>query len=330
VGDILSQHEIDALLNAINQDDGSLEINKREESKKVGRKYDFKTPAKFNKEQLRTLEIMFDNYSRLTSSFLSGYLRQNVQMQVSDASQLAFKEFSNSLFYPDILAITNMRPLKGSIILEMSPSIGYSIIDRVLGGPGTGLRQIRDFSDIEKALLERVAGHMLDYLAEPWVNVAKITPKLEKLETNPQFAQFIAPSEIIALVTISVKIGLAEGFINFCMPNMTLDPVMDKLYTKFWFNMPADDEEGSYQENLEEQLERAVVTVAAKIGTTYITVNDFIHLRAGDIIPLDSYINSDIKVMVGDLHKFYAKPGLSRGKNAIQITSVSGKEELIV
>ena len=326
MGDILSQNEIDALLNAINQGDGeSLSIT--EDQSKIAKKYDFKMPSKFNKEQLHTMEIIFDNYIRLVSSFLSAYLRTNIQMEVVDTSQTAFKEFSNSLMSPDILGLVQFKPLKGSIILEISPSIGYSIIDRILGGSGLGLKRLRDFSEIEKVLLERVINHMLTYLPEPWENVVALTPKLDKLETSPQFVQFVSPSEIVALVTISAKIGLTEGFINFCLPNLVLDPIMDRLYTKYWFNIPTDDNSDAYAEKMAVELEKAQAPVTAVIGNTYITVSDFIHLQVGDIIPLDTYINSDIKVMIGSLHKFYAKPGLSRGRNAIQITSLNRKEE---
>jgi len=164
-------------------------------------------------------------------------------------------------------------------------------------------------------------------LPEPWENVTELNPKLDKLETSPQFVQFIAPSEIVALVTISAKIGPTEGFINFCMPNLVLDTIMDKLYTKYWFNIPADDDSDTYTEKLELELEKTQAPVTAVIGNTYITVSDFIDLQVGDIIPLDTYINSDIKVLIGNLHKFYAKPGLSRGKNAVQITSLVRKEE---
>ncbi|MDR1558098.1 MAG: flagellar motor switch protein FliM [Clostridiales bacterium] len=326
MGDILSQNEIDALLNAIDQG-AEDKIPVKEERTKAEKKYDFKMPSKFNKEQLRTMELIFDNYIRLASSFLSGYLRTNIQMEVVDTSQTAFKEFSNSLISPDILGIVRVKPLKGSIILEMSPSIGYSIIDRILGGSGLGLKRLRDFSEIEKVLLDRVINHMLTYLPEAWENVTELSPSLEKLETNPQFVQFISPSEIVALITISAKIGPTEGFINFCLPNLVLEPVMDKLYTKYWFNTPADDNSEAYAEMMEIELEKTTARVNAVIGNTYITVNDFINLQVGDIIPLDSYINSDIKVMVGNLCKFYAKPGLSRGKYAVQITSAARKEE---
>ncbi|MDR3240159.1 MAG: flagellar motor switch protein FliM [Clostridiales bacterium] len=327
MGDILSQSEIDNLLNALSQGGASnIELAERE-GRQEAKSYNFKTPSKFNKEHLRTLEIIFENYARMVSSFLSAYLRTTIQIEVADASQTAYKEFSNSLLNPVILAIINPHPLKGSIILEIGSAIGYSIIDRILGGPGIELKKIRDFSEIEKVLLERVITQMLNYLKEPWENVIELRPRLEKVETNSQFAQIVEPSEIVALVTLSIKIGASEGFMNFCIPNLVVDPIMDRLNTKYWFVTPAESEQNAYQEKIEVRLAAADLPVAVIIGKASITVSDFLQLQAGDVIPLDSSVNSDLRVMVGDLLRFFGKPGLSRGKNAVQITSLVKKEE---
>ncbi|MDR1539922.1 MAG: flagellar motor switch protein FliM [Clostridiales bacterium] len=327
MGDVLSQSEIDNLLKAISEGGGESIRADAPASKKEAKKYDFKMPSKFSKEQLRTLEIIFDNYARLVSSFLSAYLRTTIVISVADASQTNYGEFSNSLINPEILAILSPSPLKGSIILEISPGIGYAMIDRILGGPGFGLKKMRDFSEIEKVLLERVISQMILYLEEPWENVVVFRPRLEKIETNPQFAQIVSPAEIVALITLNIKIGATEGFMNFCLPNPTLEPVVEKLNTKYWFNTPAEENLELYQEKIEVQLEKAMIPVSAVIGYTNITVNDFINLQVGDIIPLDSYIGSDISIKVGNLLKFHGKPGLNRGKYAVQITQVVGEEQ---
>ena len=320
MGDILSQNEIDALLNQLTGEGADPDIIASPKKEKEVKNYNFNLPSKFNKEHLRTLEIIFDDYSRLVSSFLTAYLRVSARLEVAGASQGPYRDFSSALYNPSILGIANLHPLKGSAVLEMSPSIGYCIIDRVLGGPGAGISKIREFSDIEKALLERIMSQMLSYLAEPWESVAQIRPKLEKLETNPQFAHIVAPAEIVALVTMSVRIGPVEGFVNFCIPNLVVDPVMDRLNTKYWFNQTAEDSDASHREALERGLERAAVTVSAVVGRARITVSDFVNLRVGDIITLDSYISQDLSVTVGNLTKFSAKPGVSRGRNAVQIT----------
>jgi len=328
VGDILSQSEIDALLNALSSgDSSSIVVAPDAAAAKEAKKYDFARPSKFSKEQLRTLEIIFDNYSRLVSSFLTAYLRTTVYVEVANAEQLTYNEFNNSLVNPVVLGIISFRPLKGSVIIEMSSNIGYSIIDRILGGPGLSMKKLRDFSDIEKILLDRVINQMLTYLPEPWENVIAVEPSLDKIETNSQFAQIISPNEMIALVTLSIKIGSSEGLINFCIPHMVIESIMDRLNTKYWFRQAHIDETDSYREDLESQLDRAQIPVSAIIGRTSVTVRDFVEMQVGDIIPLDSYTTSDLRIMIGNLLKFYAKPGINRGRNAIQITQLIAEEE---
>ncbi len=328
MSDILSQSEIDALLSALSSGDDNVVLNNNVEEKKVTA-YNFARPSKFGKEQLRTLEVIFENFARLVSSFLTGYLRTATQIEVANAEQLTYNEFSNSLLNPVVLGIIDLgnSSLKGSVILDVSANIGYSIIDRILGGAGDVLKKTREFTEIEKILLSRVVSQIISYLVEPWENVCHVSPTLEKLETNSQFAQIMSPNEMIALVTLSVNLGGVEGFFNFCIPHLTIEPIMDKLNTKYWFSSQEEEDLSVYRNKVEYGLEEAKIPVSVVVGRTNITVDEFIDLQVGDVITLDSFVNSDFHVMIGNLLKFYAKPGISRGKNAIQITSLVGKEE---
>ncbi len=328
MSDILSQSEIDALLSALSSGDDNVVLNNDVEEKKI-RAYNFARPSKFGKEQLRTLEVMFESFSRLVSSFLTGYLRTATQIEVANAEQVTYSEFSNSLLNPVVLGIVDLGSpmLKGSVILDLSSNIGYSILDRILGGSGDTLKKAREFTEIEKILLSRILSQIVSYLVEPWENVCHISPSLEKLETNSQFAQIISPNEMIALVSLSIKIGEVEGIINFCIPHLVIEPIMDKLNTKYWFSSQEDEDLSVYRNKVEVGLEEAKIPVSVVVGRTNITVDEFIDLQVGDVITLDSFIDSDFNVMIGNLLKFYAKPGISRGKNAIQITSLVGKEE---
>lgn len=327
MGEVLSQSEIDDLLRALNQGELDVEDIKADSNEKQVKDHDFARPSKFGKEKLRTLEIIFDNYARLISSYLSGYLRTHTQVEVINAEQLTYNEFTNSLANPVILSMVDFMPLKGSIVLELSASIGYCIIDRILGGKGGTLQKLRDFSEIEKILLERIIHQLIGFMKEPWENVLEINPRLDKIETNSQFAQIIPPNEMTALVTLSIKVGEVEGFINVCIPYIVVEPIMDKLNTKYWFGSVQQDDSGMYKEKMEYSLEYAKVPVKAILGHTYITVGEFVALQAGDVIKIDSFVNSDLDIDVGNLLKFHAKPGVRKGKNAIQITSIVRKEE---
>ena len=328
MSDILSQSEIDALLSALSSGDDNVVLNNDIEEKKV-RTYNFARPSKFGKEQLRTLEVMFESFSRLASSFLTGYLRTATQIEVANAEQVTYNEFSNSLLNPVVLGIIDLGSpiLKGSVILDVSSNIGYAIIDRILGGSGDTLKKTREFTEIEKILLSRILSQIVSYLVEPWENVCHISPSLEKLETNSQFAQIISPNEMIALVSLSIKLGEVEGLINFCIPHLVIEPIMDKLNTKHWFSSQEDEDLSVYRSKVEVGLEETKIPVSVVVGRTNITVDEFIDLQVGDVITIDSFVNSDFSVMIGNLLKYYAKPGISRGKNAVQITSLVGKEE---
>ena len=325
MSEILSQEEIDNLLNAMTSGNSDVIEQAPINEKKVSI-YDFARPSKFGKEQLRTLEVIFDNFARISSSFLTGYLRTTTTIEVINSEQVTYGEFNNSLLNPVVLSIIDFNPFKGSIILNLAASIGYCMIDRILGGTGETIKP-REFTDIEVTLLSRIMEKLVDILEEPWRQVCEINPRLEKVETNSQFAQIMSPNEMIALVTLSIKVGEQEGKMNFCIPYIVIEPIIGNLNTKHWFSNIDHDDDKQYRHFVERRLEEAKIPISVIVGKTNITVDEFINIQVGDVIPLDSFVTSDFKVKVGDLTKFYAKPGINKGKNAIQITSIIRKGE---
>ena len=299
----------------------------QETQEKQVKDYDFKRPVKFSKEHLRTLEIIFEHYGRLLSTNLPVYLRKNVQISVTSSETVTFSEFSNALSNPVILSIVNFAPLSGNIIMELSLNVGFAIIDRMLGGQGNALERPREFSEIEMAILEKILIVCMQLLREPWKNVIEINPVLDRIETNPQFAQIIAPSDMIAIVTLNIRIGEVDGLMNICLPYFTLESIMDNLNTKFWYSTMQENPDENYQEHLESLVKRVNVPLRAILGTSSISVNDFMNLQIGDIIRLDSEVGSDLTVYVGNIKKFTAVPGSSKEKYAVQVTSVLGEEE---
>ncbi len=326
MSEVLSQQEIDNLLAALST--GELDANDMQETQeKQVKDYDFKRPVKFSKEHLRTLEIIFEHYGRLLSTNLPVYLRKNVQISVTSSETVTFSEFSNALSNPVILSIVNFAPLSGNIIMELSLNVGFAIIDRMLGGQGNALERPREFSEIEMAILEKILIVCMQLLREPWKNVIEINPVLDRIETNPQFAQIIAPSDMIAIVTLNIRIGEVDGLMNICLPYFTLESIMDNLNTKFWYSTMQENPDENYQEHLESLVKRVNVPLRAILGTSSISVNDFMNLQIGDIIRLDSEVGSDLTVYVGNIKKFTAVPGSSKEKYAVQVTSVLEEEE---
>ena len=321
MGEVLSQSEIDNLLAALSS--GEIDADDMgDSSDKQVKNYDFKRPTKFSKEHLRTLEIIYEHYGRLLSTSLPIYLRKNVQISVASSETVIFSEFTNALSNPVILGIVNFHPLGGTILIELAAQLGYAMIDRMLGGSGEPLEKNRDFTEIEMTIIEKIMVMCMQLMREPWKNVIDTNPVMERIETNSQFAQVIAPNDMIAIVTLNMKIGDVEGFMNVCLPFFTLESIMDKLNTKFWYATLQEHKEEDLEEHIEAMIRRVDVPVKAVLGKTRVSVTDFINLQVGDIIRLNTDIEDDLKIYVGNIKKFTALPGSSKDKYAVRVTSV--------
>lgn len=325
MADVMSQEEIDRLLNQISSGEFDVDEIKNQPEKQV-KNYDFARPSKFSKEHLRTLEIIFEHYSRLLSTELPAYLRKNVQVDVVNSEVVIYSEFSNALLNPVLLGVINFSPLKGNVIMELGSNLGYAIIDRLLGGEGTSLERSRDYSEIELAILERIFNICVNLLREPWKNVVNINPRLERIETNSQFAQIISPSETIAIITISIKIGDVSGLMNVCLPFTCLEAVMDKLNTKYWFSTMQEKDDNSYEEAIETLISKAQVPVKAILGKSTISIADFANLQLGDVIKLNRKVEDELDVYVGDIRKFTALPGSYNDNYAVRVTEIVREE----
>ena len=326
MGEVLSQNEIDNLLQALSS--GELDVEEmKDNGEKQVKNYDFARPSKFSKEHLRTLEIIFEHYGRLLSTNLPVYLRKNIQVEVMNSEAVTYSEFSNALSNPVLLGIVNFAPLSGNIIIELASNLGYAMVDRMLGGNGSPLEKPRDFTEIELLIIERIMTVCVNLLREPWENVADIHPRLERIETNSQFAQIISPSEMIAILTINMKIGDVEGMMNICLSYLTLESIMDKLNTKYWFSSMQEKDEKEYHEAIENLIARAQIPVKAVLGTSTISVNEFVNLQRGDIIRLDTKVDQELNVYVGNIRKFTALPGASGDEYAVRVTSIIREEQ---
>jgi flagellar motor switch protein FliM len=233
-----------------------------------------------------------------------------------------YRDFNVALANPVVLSLFEMPPLKGTAIADLSSNVAYAIIDRILGGPGFGIQKLRDFSEVEKILLERVMVQILSFLPEAWEAVVPMRPRLERIETNTQFAQIIAPTDKVALIVMTIKVGTSEGNLSMCLPYRVLESIVDKLNTRFWYTQKDEADKDFYRQKMEVELEAARVPISIQVGRSRIMVNDFVNMQVGDIIPLDTYVSNDVNVIIGDkMHKFFAKPGTSRGRYAVQITN---------
>ncbi|MDH5721655.1 MAG: flagellar motor switch protein FliM [Spirochaetia bacterium] len=318
--DILSQDEIDQLLNAISSGEVQAEDHSTQSEQKKVKIYDFKRPDKFSKDQIRTVQMMHETFARLTTTALSAKLRAMVQVHVTSVDQLTYEEFIRSIPNPTTLALINMDPLKGSSILEIDPAITFTIIDRLFGGIGEHYKLSRELTDIELSVIEGVVVHILGNLREAWSTVIDLRPRLGTIETNPQFAQIVPPNEMVMLITLETKISESEGMMNLCIPYITIEPIIQKLSAQYWFSSIRRGESEVNRKIIQGRLENVEVGVSVEVGTTELSFNDLLQLEMGQIIKLNHLKTGDDFIFkVGDRPKYKCRPGRVGSRIAVQI-----------
>lgn len=323
MAEVLSQNEIDALLHALSSGEVDVQDIKEVESSKKVKKYDFKNPQKIAKDQLRTLEIIHENFGRLFQTFLSGYLRAPVKISILTVDQFAYSEFSNAISNPAFLSIIDFEPLSGQILLDISTNIVFSMIDRLLGGDGTKEQELRAFTEIELTLLEGMMDKAMSLIKEAWSNVIDLKPRLDKIEVNPQFAQIVPHNETIALVTLNLEVGQIEGMLNVCIPYLVIEPILDKLSTRFWFSTTKKELSEKELMIIKKRMLDTRVPVKVELGSTMVSVKDILTLQNGDVIRLDTSSDDKAKVRIGSNVKFLGDIGVTKKKMAVKITNVA-------
>ena len=321
--DVLSQSEIDKLLSALSDGTVSAEEVKADEEQKKVKTYDFKRPDKFAKDQIRTLFMLHESFSRLLNTYLSTHLRTLVNVEVASVEQLTYQEFVQSLANPSVISILAVPPLKGNIIMEVNTEIAFAFIDRVFGGEGrTGLKP-RVLTEIEEVVMKRFIDTAMRQLQEAWSTVVEFSPTLEATESNPQFTQIVPPSDMVVIVTIQMKVGEVEGMMNICIPNLVLEPIMSKLTTTFWVaSSLSKDDDPEQVKILQKKIERTEVPFVVQLGSVDITINEFLTLGFGDVLQMDTKVEDNLTCLVGHKPKFYCRPGTSGKKMAVQITRI--------
>lgn len=327
--DVLSQNEIDALLAALSSGEMDAEELKKEETQKKIRAYDFKRAVRFSKDHIRSLTRIHENFARFLTTYFSAQLRTFVQISVVQVEQLPYDEFIRSIPKMTILNIFEAEPLEGRMVLEVHPNVAFAMVDRLLGGQGTAPSKINALTEIETTVMERIFSRAFESLQEAWRTVIDISPRMEGLETNPQFMQIVSPNETIALISLSTKIGETTGMINLCIPHVVIEPIMPRLSVHHWFVSQKKSRAPGEQEVLEQRVHRAKLNIVAELGQSSISIHEFLGLSVGDVISLNRSVHDGLQIKVGDKLKFIGSPGSVKDRLAVQIDEIvsEGVEE---
>lgn len=323
MNEVLSQDEIDQLLQAISTGESESDDFKPVSDTRRIKIYDFRRPDKFSKEQIRTVSNMHETFARLTTTSLSAQLRTLVHVHVASVDQLTYEEFIRSIPTPTTLAVINMDPLKGNAVLEIAPEITFIMIDRLFGGSGdTGGKVNRDLTDIEQSVMEGIIVRILANMREAWTQVIDLRPRLQQIETNPQFAQIVPPSEMVILVTLEIKIGEEAGMMNICIPYITIEPIVSKLSSQFWFSSVRRSSTTQYLGTLKEKLSDVNMELVAEVASMNVPIREVLNLRVGDVVRFNTTkINDPLTLSVGSRKKFYCQAGTIGKKVGVQIIS---------
>jgi flagellar motor switch protein FliM len=318
-GDVLSQSEIDALLSAISTGEMSADEMKKEDEVKRVKNYDFKRALRFSKDQIRSLTRIHENFARLLTTFFSAQLRTYVQITVASVDQIPFEEFVRSIPNMTLINVFEVPPLDGNILMEINPNIAYSMLDRLMGGVGTSHSNVDNLTEIETKIMTNLFERSFDNLREAWENIAEIDPMLVELEVNPQFLQMISPNETVVVISLNTIIGETSGMINICVPHVVLEPIVPNLSVRYWMQTNTKAISPEQSKMLENRIKQAELPLIAELGTTNLTIEDFLQMNVGDVVQIDQKIVDPLILKVGNLPKFTVQPGKLNKKMAVQI-----------
>ena len=325
---ILSQEEVDALLSAV--DRGELPETRPahdEPASKLIIRYNFRKPNRVSKDQIKMLQSIHETFARLYTSSLTTLLRGLAEVEFTGVEQVSYGEFVMSLSPPTCLAMFNMEPLKGGALLDINAHVLFLVIDRLLGGSGLLPVRIREFTEVERVLVERIAIRAMVDLRQAWHHVGSYGFRVDHTETNPQFVQLTSPSEVVVAVTFDVRIGDVSGPLTIVYPHVLLEPIMPKLNSHRWFAAAPRAASAEEEAGLRQGVLRLGITVRGVLAEIPVTIRDLLAMKPGDILCSDRPVDAPALVELEGVARFTARPGIANRHKALQLLSSIPKGE---
>jgi flagellar motor switch protein FliM len=330
-GDVLSQAEVESLLNAMETGAraGAGRAAAPSQPKSSGgaprsrekvTAYDFKRPERVGKEQMRALQTLHEGFGRNFAIALSALLRSMVEVKLTGADQLTYSEFVFSLENPTCFNVLRADPLEGNLILDINPSILYPVIDRLLGGGReSGPPARRPLTEIELRLVSRITDLFLAELRHAWQNVLELKLEVVRVENNPQLVQIVPPNEVVVLISFELTMGEMRGMMNLCIPFNSIERIGGKLSANSWTTYGKKQSTPESIQQVSHSLKGSLVEVVARLAETKITTGELIGLRVGDIITTNQDTHAPLVLNIEGFDKFLARPGAYKGRTAIRI-----------
>ncbi len=328
MAEALSQNQIDELLKQMQSGKVDAEIDTAPKIKE----YDFKSPKKFTKEQLKALDSLHENFSRGLSSYFTSILHNVCEVSVLQIEEQRYYEFSNALPENTLVGVIDLQSEDGkvadtSFIMDVSASFSFMTIDRLLGGNGRLIVPERNFTEIEMAIMEDVVQAMIQYLEEAWCNYIPVTTTLNSIETNARLLQTYSPQEIVVIVALDVQLPDFKGAITLCFPAEGLEGVVDSF--KIWHSRSSKQQDANknqeQQVSIMETIKQSDLEIGAVLDRFEMSLEDILQLQVQDVIALNKKIDDNIDIMVEGDPWYHAKLGKSKLKKSIKLIDTIAK-----
>lgn len=325
MAEILSQSQIDSLLSSLTSGANDIEVPENDGGKKV-KDYDFRSPKLFTREQNKLVYSIYENYARILSSYITGILQIYTLVEINEVEEQQYYEFNNAL--PDSVLVGmidfNVKDGEGDedlIVMNVSKEIGYSSIDRLLGGSGKPLEQDREFTEIELGILEHFLKGVVNLMKNVWSDYLEISPRLMKLETNSRILQGIGADDNVVIVVMTITVNETQGKVNICIPASTLDTMFKKKNALSKKNVRKGDQltEAQRRADILGAISKSELEIKGVLGRIEVLSKELMDLEVGDIIKLEKPKDAMVELVIGDSPWFKGEMGAFNKKRAISI-----------
>ena len=323
MGSVLSQEEVDALLQGVASDDVAGEKDDEEEyDPEEIVSFDLTAQDRIIRGRMPTLEIIHDRFVRLFRLTLSNALRRVVDINVRSTELIKFGEFIKTLPVPTSMNLFRMTPLRGNAMMVFETRLVFTLVEMFFGGGGDVETKAegRDFTEIESRMIKRVIISGLEDLQTSWRPVFPAQVNYVRSEVNPQFVSIVPHSEIVVVVTFDIEIGRAPMSIIVCVPYSMIEPIRTRLNAGF--QSEQDEKDNTWSNRFKQNLQKVDVELIAKLGEMNISVRDFLNLQKNDVLYLEHETKSPISIEVNGVKKFTGFQGSYKGHKAININEL--------
>ncbi|MBN2694226.1 flagellar motor switch protein FliM [bacterium] len=325
--EILSQDEISALLNAVNEGAINTETDKPPSDGSFTQ-FDLTSQDRIIRGRMPALDIINDRFSRLFRITLSNSLRRLVDVSVESTSLMKFGEFLNYLPIPSCLNLIKLNPLKGAGIISIEVRLLFALLNFYFGGFHNERTKIegRDFSPIEMNLIVKIINLIFDDLKKSWNPIYSIKWEYLRTEINPRFVTLVPPSDVVINSIFEVEVENVKGFINLVIPYSSIEPIKGFLQSSLQNEHMEIDT--SWIKRIRSKLMNIPLEITAEVGRTHLSISELTELKVGDIIQLDRDANDPIDVFIEGVLKFKGIPVHTKQHYGVQIKKVSLSQDL--